>query len=431
MSTLYKEGQEMHDLASELWPLPRSLTGEGTRQTLAKFLMLNPDMKVENFRTGDRVFDWTIPKQWDVRNCYLEHESGQRFAEFSKKNLHVLGYSAPLDEILSLKDAQALIYTEPTQPDRIPYVTSYYKERAGFCMAQDEKDTMPEGNYRAFIDSELSDGELQIGELYIAGDSSEEILFSTYVCHPSMANNELSGPVLANSLAQYLQKKKADRGLKYSYRILFLVETIGSIAYLSRHWKKLKKNVLAGFVLSCVGDERAYSHVQSPFADKLSDFALEAALISKPNVKTYSFLERGSDERQFCSPGIDLPVSGYCRSKYGTFPEYHTDADNLEFVTPQGLQGSYDVMKSVIDAFETCLRPRATTKCEPQLGQRGLYPTISQKGSYDSVKLRTNILAYARNQTVFELCKEINAPLYDVIQELEVLVQNDLIAQSE
>ena len=222
---------------------------------------------------------------------------------------------------------------------------------------------MPEGNYRAFIDSELLDGEMQIGELCIAGDSSEEILFSTYICHPSMANNELSGPVLANSLAQYLQKRKSDRGLKYSYRILFLVETIGAIAYLSRHWKELKANV-HGFVLSCVGDERAHSHVQSPFADRLSDLALEAALINKANVKAYSFLERGSDERQFCSPGIDLPVSGYCRSKYGTFSEYHTDADNLDFIT-RGLQGSFDVMKSIIDAFEICLWPQATNKCEP------------------------------------------------------------------
>ena len=431
MSTLYLKGQEMHDLALELWPLSRSLTGDGTRQTLAKLKKLNPDLKVDSFRTGETVFDWVIPKQWEVKDCFLEHESGQRFAELCKSNLHVLGYSAPLDEVLSLKDVKELIYTEPNQPDRIPYVTSYYKERTGFCMAQNDKDGMPEGNYRALIDSELFDGEMQIGELYIAGDSAEEILFSTYICHPSMANNELSGPVLANSLAQYLQKRKADRGLKYSYRILFLVETIGSIAYLSRNWKELKANVLAGFVLSCVGDERAHSHVQSPFADRLSDLALEAALISKANVKAYSFLERGSDERQFCSPGIDLPVSGYCRSKYGTFPEYHTDADNLQLVTPQGLQGSYDVMKSIIDAFEICLWPRTTNKCEPQLGKRGLYPTISKKGSYDSVKLRTNILAYARGKTVFELCKAINSPLDDVVQELEILIQHDLIALSE
>ena len=298
-------------------------------------------------------------------------------------------------------------------------------------MAQSDKDAMPEGNYRAFIDSELLDGEMQVGELCIAGDSSEEILFSTYICHPSMANNELSGPVLANSLAQYLKKKKSDRGLNYSYRILFLVETIGAIAYLSRHWKELKANVKAGFVLSCVGDERAHSHVQSPFANRLSDLALEAALISKANVKAYSFLERGSDERQCCSPGIDLPVSGYCRSKYATFPEYHTDADNLDFITPRGLQGSFDVIKSIIDAFEICLRPQATNKCEPQLGKRGLYPTISQKGSYDSVKLRTNILAYARGKTVFELCKAINSPLNEVVQELEILIQHDLISQSK
>jgi aminopeptidase-like protein len=422
-------GADMHEFAAQLWPLNRSLTGAGVNQTFDILSQRHPELRRHGFASGESVFDWDVPKQWDMRDAYIEHESGQRFAEFSSNNLHILGYSAPLDVVVDRKDLDPYLYTQADQPDRIPYVTSYYKERSGFCMSETERQSLPEGSYRLVIDSTLSDGTLNVADCIIEGDSAQEILFSTYVCHPSMANNELSGPVVADRLLRELRQRKAQFGLKYTYRVLFLVETIGAISYLSRFHQDLKRNIRAGFVLSCVGDERAYSHVESRSGDCLADKALEAALMGKPNIKRYSFLSRGSDERQFCAPGIDLPVCGFCRSKFGEFPEYHTDADDLNLVTAKGLDAAYNVLDSIVDAFEAGLYPRATTLCEPQLGKRGLYPTISQKGSYDAVKLRMNIIAYSDGKScIFDIAKRINAPLASVNDEIKILSSNGLIA---
>ena len=421
-------GRDMHEFARELWPLNRSLTGDGVNRTFDILAQRHPSLRLHGFKSGDAVFDWEVPKQWDMRDAYLEHETGQRFAEFSKNNLHILGYSAPVDTVVDRKHLDPYIYTQADQPDRIPYVTSYYEERSGFCMSENTRRSLPDGSYRVFIDSTLSDGTLNVADIVIPGESEQEILFSTYVCHPSMANNELSGPVLADRLATEIRLRREREGLKYTYRFLFLVETIGAISYLSRFHADLKRNVQAGFVLSCVGDERAYSHVESRFGDSLADKALGAALIGRDNTKRYSFLSRGSDERQFCSPGIDLPVCGFCRSKYAEYPEYHTDADDLDLVTPAGLAGSYIVAKSIIDAFETGLYPETATPCEPQLGKRNLYPTISQKGSYDSVKLRMNVLAYSDGKTnVFDIAHRIQAPLDAINDEIEILASNGLI----
>lgn len=419
-------GQQMHNWASELWALPRSITGPGTRATLEFFKAQHPTLKYERFVTGEKVLDWTIPKVWTIRDSYLEHESGQRFAEFKESNLHVLGYSAPLDVKLPLGELNDLIYTDPDQPEWVPYVTSYYKERSGFCMSHRDRLSMPDGEYRAFIDSQLDPGELIVGDLHLPGLVNDEILFSTYICHPSMANNELSGPVLASALAQYIRQSYPSP--RYSYRFLFLVETIGSIAYISRFLDRLQQTVAAGFVLSCVGDERAYSHVQSRAAQCLADRAIQAALLGEEKLEVYPFLTRGSDERQFCAPGVDLPVCGFCRSKYAQYPEYHTSADDLTLVTPAGLQGSFDVMASIIDAFELGLMPKATVLCEPNLGKRNLYPTISMKGSYGGISLRRDCLAYADGKTdIFALCAAIGQPLSAVVTEMTLLVQHGLI----
>ena len=422
-------GQDMHDFARMLWPLCRSLTGPGVRQTLDILQQRHSGFCLHTFRTGEQVFDWEIPKAWTIRDSYIEHESGQRFAEFSKTNLSVVGYSAPLDITVDRSEIDPFLFTEPDQPDRIPYVTSYYQERSGFCLSENEKQNLPDGRYRLFIDSDLEEGDMIVGECVVEGDSQDEVLLSTYVCHPSMANNELSGPVLADQLLYDLEKRQQNNGLRYTYRVLFLVETIGSIAYLSRFSDYLKRYVRAGFVLSCVGDERAYSHVESRHGDCLADRAVASAFHGLPNTKRYSFLQRGSDERQFCSPGVDLPVCGFCKSKYGEFPEYHTDADDLSLVTAQGLAEAHAVMTNIITAFEQGLYPKVTTPCEPQLGKRGLYPTISQKGTYDAVRLRTNVLAYADGQAdIFALCDRINAPLAAVNDELRILQENGLIS---
>lgn len=419
-------GRQMHDWARALWPICRSITGPGIRQTLDWLEAQLPGLVRHSFPSGSKVMDWTVPQEWTIRDAWIEHESGQRFAEFTKNTLHILGYSAAIDANLTRSQLFDLIFTQPDQPDVIPYVTSYYASKVGFCMSENEKNALPDGKYRAFVDSTFHDGELVLGDFLIKGETPQEILFSTYICHPSMANNELSGPVLATALAQYVRSLGPT---KMSYRFLFLAETIGAIAYISRHHEPMKRNIVAGFVLSCVGDERAWSHVESRMGNTLADRALAAALIGRTPHMRYSFLERGSDERQFCAPGVDLPVCGFCRSKYATFPEYHTSADDLAFVTPTGLAGSYAAMRSLIDAFELPHFPRVTVMCEPQLGKRGLYPTLSQKQAIHPARFRMNVLAYCDGaHTAFDIAALLAAPLEDVLEEIKVFWREGLIA---
>ncbi len=414
--------------AKDLFPLARSLTGDGVRETLAYLQDINPDIRIESFPTGAKVFDWEVPQEWRIRDSYIEHlQSGRRFAEFSKCNLHVLGYSEPIDCIFTREDLFPHIYTQKDQPDVVPYVTSYYQRSFGFCMSEYEKRSLPEGDYRAVIDSELFDGELLLGDMRIKGEIDQEIFFSSYICHPSMANNELSGPVLLSALMKYVTESFPKS--RYSYRFVLVPETIGSLAYMSRYLAELKTHVICGFNVSCVGDERAFSHIRSRHGSTLADQALEAALQGRRNVVTYSFLERGSDERQYCAPGIDLPVAGFCRTKYGEYPEYHTNADNFNVVTERGLRESFEVLSEIVQAFEQGLRPRCQILGEPQLGRRGLYPTISQKGNYSAVRARMDFLAYADGvNSVFDIARITGLPLRDVIDECALMKSHKLVA---
>jgi len=381
---------------------------------------------IHSFKTGRKVFDWVIPDEWNIYDAYIEHESGQRFAEFTKNNLHVLGYSIPCDTYLPLDELLVHIYTQADQPDLIPYVTSYYNEKWGFCMSDNAKKELPDGKYHAVINSKKGPGVLELADLIIEGESRDEIFFSTYICHPSMANNELSGPVLSSSLIQYIKLKYNNP--KYTYRFVFLPETIGSITYLSCNAKELKEKVICGFNLSCVGDERAYSYIESREGDTLADNALQAALIGLDNVKKYSFLERGSDERQYCSPGIDLPLCGFCRTKYGKYPEYHTSADNFDVVTEKGLNGSFEVMKTIIDAFETDLFPKLNVKCEPQLSRHNLRNNVSQKGYMGDINTRLDFIAYADGKhSIFDISNKINKNLKYVIEEANALSDSHLL----
>ena len=418
---------EMIDWAKDLFPINRSLTGDGVRQTLEYLKALNPELQFHTVASGTPVFDWAVPQEWVVRDAYLEHvETGQRFAEFSKSNLHLVGYSEPVDTVMELSELKEHLFTQPDQPDWIPYVTSYYKRTWGFCLAETELTGMPEGDYQVFIESELFDGQLIFADAVLEGETDQEVFFSTYVCHPSMANNELSGPVLASALMRYVKERYPNP--KYTYRFAFVPETIGSLTYLSQKLNHLKEKVVAGFVLSCVGDERAFSHVESRLGSSLADRAVQAALIGKENVRTYSFLERGSDERQYCAPGIDLPVAGFCRSKYGEYPEYHTSADDFSVVTEQGLQGSLDVLTSIVDAFETGLFPKVQVLGEPQLGKRGLYPTVSKKGSHSAVSTRMNLIAYSDgNHSLFDIALRLGRPLNEIVEESTALVLHGLL----
>jgi aminopeptidase-like protein len=418
--------EQMIKWMKDMWKYPRSLTGYGTRQTLEYLKKINPNLNIHSFKTGTKVFDWEIPDEWNIYDAYLEHESGRRYAEFSSNNLHVLGYSIPCDINISLSELLPHIYSNPSQPQVIPYVTSYYNDRWGFCMSENDKNALPQGEFHVVIDAKKEAGKLELADLIIKGKSAKEIFFSTYVCHPSMANNELSGPVLSSALAKYVKEKYPES--KYSYRFVFIPETIGSIAYLSEHLKELKEKVICGFNLSCVGDERAYSHIHSRMEDNLADKALQAVLIGLDNVKNYSYLERGSDERQYCAPGIDLPLCGFSRSKYGEYPEYHTSADNFNVVTAEGLDSSFELMRLIIDAFELGMFPKNTVICEPQLGKRNLYPTISQKINNTDISTRMDFLAYADGlHSLFDISNRINKNLKEVISEARLLQDSGLI----
>lgn len=416
----------MYELAEKLFPICRSITGNGVRQTLGILKEECAGMEIYEVPSGTQVFDWTVPKEWNIREAYIEDSQGKRIIDFRENNLYVLGYSLPMDRTMSLEELKQIIFTQPDQPDVIPYVTSYYQERSGFCMSENQKNAMQEDTYHCVIDSDLKEGSLTYGEIILKGDTEEEILLSTYICHPSMANNEVSGPVVAVELAKWLSSLEKRR---YTYRIIFIPETIGSITYLSRNLDVMKKNVAAGFVLSCVGDDRTYSMVETKYADTLTDKLLKNVMqYHYPDYKLYDFLHRGSDERQYNAPGVDLPVCAVSRSKYGEYPEYHTSADDLSLISEEGLRGTFELMKKCILALEYNYHYKLKCFCEPQLGKRGLYPTISQKGSYDDVTALTDLIAYAdgRNDLI-DLSNIIQVPIDVLIPIIEKLLENELI----
>ena len=423
----------MYDFASKIFPYTRSITGEGVRQTLKdladRIATAGVELKISSVPSGTQVFDWTVPKEWKIRDAYIENEAGEHIIDMKDCNLHVLGYSTPVDEWVDLNELKEHIYVEDGQPDVIPYVTSYYKERYGFCMSKNMRDSLPEGRYRMYIDSELTDGVLNYAEAVIPGETDDEILFSTYFCHPSMADNECSGPALAAELITTLAMAEK---LKYTYRFVFVPETIGSITYLSQdgHVSYLKEHVKAGFVLSCVGDDLDYSMVESRYGDSYADRVLRNVLKYKEHHTVYGFHERGSDERQYNAPGVDLPVVCFCRSKFGEFPEYHTSADDMTFVSPEGFQGAYDAMIEVIEILEKNAYYKVKVLCEPQLGKRGLYSDISRKGTYDGIMVQRDVLSYSDGRNdLLDLSERIGVPVSEIVDIVDRLVENDLLDQ--
>ena len=417
---------QMMNWTEDLFPICRSLTGRGVRETLKYIKKIHNDLKIKNVKSGEKYFDWEIPNEWEINEAYLEHESGKKFCEFKKNNLHILNYSIPQNNVVDLKELKKKLYSLKKFPNWIPYKTSYYKKDWGFCISEKDKKNLPAGKYKVVIDSSLRKGKLDYAELIIEGKSKKEVFFSTYICHPSMANNELSGPILSTALIKYI--KENFKKTKFTYRFVFLPETIGSIMYIAKNQSILKKNIAAGFVLSCVGDNRNFSHIESRLGNTIADQALEAALRDKKKFNKYSYLERGSDERQYCAPGIDLPVCGFSRTKYGEYPEYHTSADNLKLISKKGYEGSLKVMQTIIDSFEGSLLPKSKFFCEPQLSKRNLYPTLGGKFQEDDIKRRMNILSYSDgNHNIFEISKKINEPLNLVNKEVNVLLKYKLI----
>jgi aminopeptidase-like protein len=389
-------GEELHHLATSLYPICRSLTGDGVRESLRIIQRVIPSMTIHEVPSGTTAFDWTVPDEWNIRAAYVEDSSGQRIIDFADHNLHVVGYSTPINTTMSLEDLQQHLHSLPEKPDVIPYVTSYYKKSWGFCLTHRVRESLKPGQYKVVIDSDLKPGSLTYGELVLPGQSTDEILFSTYVCHPSMANNELSGPVVTSYLAQWI----AGKSRRYTYRVIFVPETIGTIVYLSKFLQHLKQHVRAGYVVTCCGDEGQFSYMPSrtgsTYADKI---AIRVLSEHAPSFVRYSFTQRGSDERQYCSPLVDLPIASVMRSKYHEYPEYHTSADNLEFVTPRGLASTLGMYARIVEVLESSRLIRATVPAEPQLGKRGLYPSIGGQVDQSSVSAILDLLAFADGQS--------------------------------
>ena len=431
MSDDFEAGRRMYSFAEKIFPYTRSITGEGVRQTLKDLKdYIRPagvELKISSIPSGTNVFDWTVPKEWKIREAFIEDERGDHIIDMKESNLHVLGYSTPVDEWVDLDELKKHVYVEENQPDVIPYVTSYYKERFGFCMSKNKLDSLKDGRYHMYVDSELFDGVLNYAEAVIPGESDEEIMFSTYFCHPSMADNECSGPALAAELINTIASMDHRR---YTYRFVFVPETIGSITYLSQddHVKYLQKHLKAGFVLSCVGDDNDYSMIHSRYADTYADRVLLNVLSCKEKHTIYGFEKRGSDERQYNAPGVDLPVVCFCRSKFGEFAEYHTSADNMDFVSPQGFQGAYDAMIEVVNILEKNAYYRMKVLCEPQLGKRGLYSDISRKGIYDTILVQRDVISYCDGKNdLLDLSERIGVPVSDIIEIIDRLKENDLL----
>ena len=379
--------------------------------------------------SGTKVFDWTIPKEWNIYDAYIKDEKGQRIIDFKKSNLHVVNYSSPISGEFSLSELKKNIYTIPKQPDLIPYITSYYKERWGFCMSQKQLDALKEANYKVKIDSKLERGFLSYADMIIPGKSKKEILISTYICHPSMANNELSGPVLSTFLAKHLLKKK---NLRYTYRFIFVPETIGAIAYLSKHYKYLKDNVIAGYVVTCVGDKNQFSYMQTragnTLVDKITNYVLQS---TEKDYNLYHFLQRGSDERQYNYPGIDLPVGSLMRSKYHEYPEYHTSADNLDFISESALEGSLEKYILCLDTIEKNIVYKIQVMCEPHLSKYGFYSTLGYQGNNENTLLQ-NFLAYCDGESdIIDIAEKINSNFWELLPVIKKLKKSKLIKEKE
>ena len=416
----------MHQWASDLFPICRSVTGKGVRQTLNYIKNLLPEITICNITSGTPAFDWVVPDEWNIKDAFIENESGKRIVDFNNNNLHVVGYSEPVDKWLTLEELNPHLHSLPDQPNAIPYVTSYYKRRWGFSLTDNQRNSLKPGRYHVVVDSDLKPGVLNYGEIIIPGESAKEVFLSTFVCHPSMANNELSGPVVTTALAQWLLSLKERR---YTYRIIFVPETIGSIVYLSRNLDHLKQHVIAGFNISCVGDDRVYSYLPSRDGNTLSDqAALHVLKYIDPEFKRYTWLDRGSDERQYCAPGVDLPIATIMRSKYGEYPEYHTSLDDLNLVTPLGLEGGYTALKKTIEIIEKNTYPKMMVLCEPQLGKRGLYPTINTKTSNEKVEQMMNLISYSDgDHSLLEIAELIDIPFWELIQLYQKLLNVNLV----
>jgi aminopeptidase-like protein len=418
-------GAQMHQLIAELYPICRSITGNGVRKSLRVLQDYIP-LDLHEVPTGTQVFDWTVPKEWNIRDAYIKNSSGKKVIDFQRSNLHLLNYSIPIHKKLSLAELKAHLFSLPDRPDWIPYKTSYYKETWGFCLTHRQLESLEEDEYEVFIDSSLKDGYLTYGEYFLPGESDDEILFSCHCCHPSLCNDNLSGMALTTFLA----KQIASQSRRYSYRFLFVPGTIGSIAWLSLNESKVER-IKHGLVVAGVGDAGKLTYKKSRRGDAEIDQVV--AHVLQHSGKEYAiedFSPYGYDERQYCSPGFNLAVGSLTRTPFNHYPEYHTSADNLDFVHPTSLADSLEKYLTVIDILENNRTYLSTNpKCEPQLGKRGLYESIGGKQSTKNSEMAMlwTLNLSDRNHSLLDISDRANLP-FSIIKEAAIaLVEGKLL----
>lgn len=423
-----KIGLLAFDLMKRLFNINRSLTGDGNRETLRIIKKKVKDLKILEFKSGTKVFDWVVPPEWNVKNAYVLDQNKKKIIDFKKNNLHLVGYSKAIKKIVSLKELKEHLYTYKNQPNAIPYVTSYYNKTWGFCLPFNKLKNLKKGRYTVNIESKFNNnGSLSIGEYKIKGKSNKEILISTNICHPSMANNELSGPVIATFLIDYFSKRKN----YYSMRFLFFPETIGPLTYLSRHLKKVKKNFLAGYHLTCIGDGGDFSMIESKEKYSYSAKIAKMILENYPKKKVYSFLERGSDERQYNNPGINLPVVTLMRTKFGSYKEYHSSYDNLEFIKPKNLQKSYEYVFKILKLAQNDFKIYSTVKGEPFLSKRNLYRKFGIRKNLDKEESKLfDLISYSDGNRLSTISEKINIDPIDLLETVELLKKHKLLSTS-
>lgn len=420
-------GLDMHGLIRDLYPICRSITGEGVRSTLRTLQQRLP-LVMHEVPTGTQVLDWTVPNEWNISDAYIKNAQGTRVVDFQASNLHVVSYSTPIRARMRMAELRPHLFSLPEHPDWIPYRTAYYKENWGFCLSHKQLAEMGDEEYEVVIESKLAPGSLTYGEVYLRGEIEEEVLVSCHVCHPSLCNDNLSGIAVASRLAQDL----ASRHHRYSYRFLFLPGTIGSITWLALNEHRLGL-VRHGLVLTGVGDVGGVTYKRSRRGDAEIDRAM--AHVLKHSGEPYSIIEffpYGYDERQYCSPGFNLPVGCFMRTPHGEYPEYHTSADNVEFVKPSALARSVDLCLAAFGLLErNRVYVNQNPKGEPQLGRRGLYRQIAgQQGTQNRELLLLWVLNLSDgNHSLLDIAERARVRFEDVSQAADQLRACDLLVE--
>jgi aminopeptidase-like protein len=421
-------GRKLYEFAAELYPICRSITGNGIRQTLAKIRERIP-LRIHEVPTGTPVFDWTVPKEWNIRDAYVKDLNGKRVVDFRQSNLHVLNYSVPVRTMMPLSILKQHFFTLPEHPDWVPYRTSYYKEEWGFCLSHNQMLALEDGEYEVCIDSTLEAGSLTYGECYLGGRSGDEVLISCHACHPSLANDNLSGLTIATLLAELLSERK----LRYSYRFLFVPGTIGAITWLARNHEAAKR-IRHGLVLSGVGDAGAFHYKKSRRGNAEIDQAAAYVLRQcSQSAEILDFSPYGYDERQYCSPGFNLPVGCLMRSVWGSFPEYHTSADNLDFIRAEQLAESLTVCTAIIDVLEDNRRySNLSPFCEPQLGKRDLYRPTGGNSIGAEINSRLWVLNLSDGEhSLLDIAERSGIPFGSIKDAAELLLEKGLLSSED